>query len=188
VGFPAPCAERDSIRIDIRGGALLEHLLDLKQAVADATRAEVIAAVGALYDAQTNAVAERKPVCIASGRCCKFEEFGHRLYVTTAELAFFCDALARLSTISRAAWDGRGCPFQIGKLCGVHGIKPLGCRMFFCDATATEWQNQQYEHFHAALRALHEQHHLAYHYVEWRSALIALELAQASTKAPRKIT
>lgn len=154
--------------------------MDLKQAVADATRAEVIAAVSALYEAQAGAVAQRKPVCIASGRCCKFEEFGHRLYVTTAELAFFRDALSRFTINPSAAWDGRGCPFQVGKLCGVHGIKPLGCRMFFCDATATQWQNEQYEHFHAALRALHEQHHLEYRYVEWRSALIALDLAQSS--------
>lgn len=29
------------------------------------------------------------PVCNASGRCCKFDSFGHRLYVTGLEIAWF---------------------------------------------------------------------------------------------------
>ena len=34
-------------------------------------------------------IAARKPVCRASGRCCQFEKYGHRLYVTTAEVMHF---------------------------------------------------------------------------------------------------
>jgi hypothetical protein len=58
-------------------------------------------------------------------------------------------------------------------LCGVHAIRPFGCRIFFCDPTAGDWQQQQYELFHAELKKLHERFDVPYFYVEWRFALNA---------------
>jgi hypothetical protein len=58
----------------------------------------------------------------------------------------------------------------------VHPIRPFGCRIFFCDATATEWQNEQYERFHARIKRLHEELAIPYFYVEWRLALRSLDL------------
>src|SRR4051795_10689365 len=98
-------------------------------------RADVCAAVDVLYENLQNAIDLRRPLCSASGRCCRFEEFGHRLFVTTMELAAFM-ASAPAHT---AAWDGRGCPFQMSGLCSVHTLRPFGCRVFFCDSTSTDW-------------------------------------------------
>jgi Fe-S-cluster containining protein len=112
---------------------------------------------------------------MASGRCCRFEEYGHRLYVTTLELAAFVAELP--DAAGTKDWDGTGCPFQVNKLCSVHAIRPFGCRVFFCDATATQWQNERYERFHADLKRLHEELDVPYLYVEWRAALVALGLA-----------
>jgi Fe-S-cluster containining protein len=67
--------------------------------------------------------------------------------------------------------DTGGCPFQVDKLCSVHTIRPFGCRVFFCDPTATEWQQDQYANFHSELRRLHDELCIAYFYVEWRRAL-----------------
>ena len=111
---------------------------------------------------------------LASGRCCRFEEFGHRLYLTTAELAAFVHGLGSEQQGPSENWDGSGCPFQIDSLCSVHPIRPFGCRMFFCDATATEWQNEQYERFHGRLKQLHETLGVPYRYLEWREALRSL--------------
>jgi Fe-S-cluster containining protein len=111
-------------------------------------------------------------LCVVSGRCCRFEEFGHRLFVTTLELARFVHDVGSIAVPD--AWDGTGCPFQKAKLCTVHAIRPFGCRMFFCDATSTEWQNAAYERFHADLKRLHEQFEVPYFYLEWRQALRAL--------------
>src|SRR5690606_7786325 len=123
------------------------------QAVSEASkRPEVLAAVEAVYADLADAIARRKPVCEMSGRCCRFEEYGHRLYVSTLELAAFYAGAARAG-----AWDGTGCPFQQGKLCGVHTIRPFGCRMYFCDPTAQAWQQGMYEQFHARLKRLHEE-------------------------------
>ena len=172
----------------------------LRQAVeAAASRPEVASAVRAVYDAVGAEVDRRRPVCAVSGRCCRFEEYGHRLFVTTLELAAFVggvEALTRnsndrpepaasprpapslssfiLQPLSSSPWDGTGCPFQVGKLCGVHAIRPFGCRMFFCDPTSTEWQNDAYERFHAELKSLHDRLGVPYFYVEWRQALRAL--------------
>ena len=141
----------------------------LRDAVrAAATRADVRDAVQAVYADVAAEVDRRRPVCVISGKCCRFEEYGHRLYVTTLELAAF---VRDLQPTPPTAWDGTGCPFQVKKLCTVHAARPFGCRMFFCDATSTEWQNQAYETFHARLKRLHEELGVPYFYVEWRQAL-----------------
>lgn len=155
-------------------------LQQLRDAVhAAAGRPDVRDAVEQVYRDLADEVARRRPVCVVSGRCCRFEEFRHRLFVTTAELATFLHGLevgGRTPAIDSAtsAWDGTGCPFQVAKLCGVHALRPFGCRIFFCDATATQWQNDAYETFHARLKRLHEDLGLPYLYVEWRQALRAI--------------
>jgi Fe-S-cluster containining protein len=146
-----------------------------------ARRPDVVDAVGRVYAQVQQEIDARRPICSASGRCCRFEEFGHRLFVTTMELAAF---VAELQPSPARRWDGTGCPFQLNKLCTVHTIRPFGCRMFFCDATSTLWQNQQYEHFHARLKRLHEEMDVPYLYVEWRDALRQLGLAAESEPTP----
>lgn len=150
-------------------------MIQLREAViAAATNSEAMAAVAEVYADLAAAVAERKPICVVSGRCCHFEAYGHRLYVSTLELARFCtDAQPQAVT----EWDGRGCPFQRGKICGVHAARPMGCRIFFCDATSTAWQHGLYEMLHNRLRSLHERLNVPYYYVEWRSALREIGLA-----------
>ena len=154
----------------------------LRNAVATAAgRLDVGPAVDVVYRAVQGEIDARRPACAVSGRCCRFEEYGHRLYVTTLELAAFVAALGERSD---GAWDGTGCPYQRSKLCTVHAIRPFGCRMFFCDATSTQWQNDAYERFHARLKALHAELNVPYFYVEWRAALRALGLATVAPETP----
>ncbi|MDB5323757.1 MAG: hypothetical protein JWN40_5388 [Phycisphaerales bacterium] len=153
---------------------------ELQDAVrAAAGRVEARAAVEGIYRELAAEVEARRPLCVISGRCCRFEEYGHRLYVTTLELAAFLNGFENMPpsatlTKSMASWDGTGCPFQVAKLCGVHAIRPFGCRIYFCDATSTQWQQDAYEAFHARLKRLHESLAVPYFYVEWRQALRAL--------------
>ncbi len=136
-----------------------------------AGRIEVIEAVDAVYAALQTEIDQRRPRCDLSGRCCHFEAFGHRLYVTTIELAAF------VASNKVAAEPNPGsCPFQRGKLCAAHTSRPFGCRIFFCDPTADEWQREKYEQFHGELKRLHDTLAVPYYYVEWRAALSDLEM------------
>ena len=164
---------------------ILSHRIDMDNSIRNAVeqaarRPKVRAAVGEVYAQLQREIDLRQPVCSSSGRCCRFEEFGHRLYVTTLELAAFA---ADRQTPPNQNWDGTGCPFQAGGLCSVHSIRPFGCRVFFCDPTASAWQNEQYERFHARIKRLHDDLDVPYHYVEWRQALILCHLAPAPATA-----
>jgi hypothetical protein len=144
---------------------------------AAARRPEVVAAALRVYTDLQGQIDARKPICSASGKCCRFEAYGHRLYVTTIELAAFVASLDRDKV---TPWDGTGCPYQVDGLCGVHAIRPFGCRVYFCDPTATQWQQDQYEAFHAQLKVEHERLDVPYRYVEWRAALAELKLSALS--------
>lgn len=122
----------------------------------------------------------RQPICDASGRCCRFEAYGHRLFVSTVELAAF--VASDLPT--PPAWDGTGCPYQVDGLCSAREGRPFGCRVYFCDPTSKDWQTAQYEHFHAAIRELHERFDVPYVYAEWREALSAVGLPRNAAAGP----
>lgn len=151
----------------------------------DIHRPEVRAALESIYTDAASAIAARGPACWASGRCCNFEKHGHRLYVTGLEAAYcvaslpqtapkqpasFAEPKLRLMVLETARQSG-GCPFQVSNLCGVHAIKPLGCRLYFCDKSAQGWQNDLSEQLLARIRALHEQFTVEYRYGEWRDML-----------------
>jgi Fe-S-cluster containining protein len=151
---------------------------NLRAEIFDAAgRADVREAVDKVYAELQREIDLRRPVCVVSGRCCRFEEYGHRLYVTTLELARF---VMDLQPSALRESDGSGCRFQIGKLCSVHAIRPFGCRIFFCDASSTEWQQNLYERLHARLRTLHDELGVPYRYIEWRVAMTQIAVPEAS--------
>lgn len=159
------------------------------------------------YAEAAAAIAARGPACWASGRCCNFDQAGHRLYVTGLEAAYcvvrmigsdWAAAAQRVRTgevgvsvtiagrdvsvapaptgdgilADLAAARARGgCPFQLANLCGVHTIKPLGCRVYFCDQAAETWQQELSERLLGQIRDIHDRHQLPYRYGEWRDML-----------------
>jgi Fe-S-cluster containining protein len=148
---------------------------DFKRWVMEAAaNAEVRSRVQQLYKDLQARIDLRRPLCELSGRCCNFDRYGHRLYVTTGEMSVFvADYFASQPSITGPAKQG-ACPFQVGKMCRVHSIRPFGCRIFFCDPTSTNWQQEQYENFHAELKVLHRELSIPYAYIEWRQALLAM--------------
>lgn len=148
---------------------------------------EVGQRLDAIYAMIADQVAARAPVCVASGRCCNFESYGHRLYVTGLEAAWCVAQLTHNNpsltrqTVAEAATRG-GCPFQVGTLCGAHTIKPVGCRTYYCDPTAQAWQEDLTERAHALVKSLHAKSGVPYRYMEWR-AMLAL-LAEVTSPDP----
>ncbi len=137
-------------------------------------------------------IAAQKPVCQTSGRCCQFEIWGHRLYISTLELAYFLHWTIRMpgtpdetpghhGTIDfplplyKENGDfAPGCPWQINTLCTAREGRPLGCRIYFCDTTTSDWQTERYEYYHHKICDLHRHFEIPYRYMEWRSALAAI--------------
>ncbi len=152
---------------------------------AAAARPEIDQELRAFYADLDRAVAGGDAVCQASGQCCKFEQFGHRLYVTALEVAWFLKQVAAAPPGPPDAPEGGGyrlpqfaetcgaCPYQISGRCSTHLIRPLGCRVFFCQAGTEAWQHQLYEQFTAQLRELHERHAIEYCYLDWIAGLSA---------------
>ncbi len=142
---------------------------------AHALDARVTDQLRAVYQLCADAIEARGPACWASGRCCRFEGAGHRLYCTGLEVAY---CLSRSPAPTRAQLhasrqgDG-GCPYQALNLCTVHLAKPLGCRIYFCDRTSDAWQHALYERLQAQLQDLHRRHGIDYIYAEWRTLLEA---------------
>lgn len=128
------------------------------------------------------AVESRGPACWASGRCCNFDRAGHRLYVTGLEAAWTALRAGReLKTedFERARAEG-GCPFQEGNLCGVHAARPLGCRVYFCDRSAQEWQRELSERALGMVKGIHERYGVEYRYGEWRDLLGQITLERGA--------
>ena len=126
-------------------------------------------------------VRQRGAACGACGRCCRFDEYGHVLFTTTLELAVFAadarmyEAAAR-AVVPMAGWPA--CPFLRQGRCGVHDVRPAGCRIFFCADSGGNWQQELYRRCHQHIRRLHERLFVPYAYFEWRAGLNALRGVQ----------
>ena len=106
--------------------------------------------------------------CRACGHCCRFDESGHWLYVSTGELAL-------LGGVEPPQPPRRGrCPYQVDARCTARDRRALGCRVFFCDERVREGSHELYERFHRQVRRLHERRGVAYLYVELTTALAEL--------------
>lgn len=131
------------------------------------------AGIREIYGEVARETAALAPTCNASGRCCRFGEWGHLLYVTGLEAAWCIRESARTPTAADvlAAAGRDDCPFLESGLCAVHLARPLGCRAYFCDPKAQGWQESLSERMLARLRALHDAHGVPYRYGEWRTML-----------------
>ena len=87
------------------------------------------ARVLAIYAEADAAVAAAGPRCDASGRCCRFVEYGHTLFVSNLE----ADVLLAAAPAYAKPVSGDVCPFQVNNLCTAREPRPLGCRVYFCD-------------------------------------------------------
>ncbi|MDA0802417.1 MAG: YkgJ family cysteine cluster protein [Planctomycetota bacterium] len=124
-------------------------------------------------------MAKSRATCLASGRCCQFAAFGHRLYVTGLEAAIVLDAAREagceptLDAVEAARARG-SCPFLQGRACGIHAIRPIPCRAFFCDRHAGPEVAHAHETAHGELRGLHDALRVPYAYSEWTDHLSRL--------------
>jgi hypothetical protein len=88
-------------------------------------------ALRAIYAELDAEIARLAPRCALSGRCCRFEEYGHTLFLSAPEAALL---LADAPPPVRPVDDGATCPWQDHRgRCTARDARPLGCRAYFCD-------------------------------------------------------
>jgi hypothetical protein len=121
-----------------------------------------------LYEQVDRDVAAAGPVCVASGRCCRFKEYGHTLFLSNleAEVLLHDAPLYDLETVTPDF-----CPFQQGDLCTARQPRPLGCRVYYCDPNYQSTCNEITETYLRRLKELAR----AYN-VPWRYAPLHLFL------------
>lgn len=109
---------------------------------------EVRQRVFAVYRAADDAVATHQPICQKSGRCCRFTEYGHTLFLSEME----AEILLEGATITTSSRDS--CPFQVEGLCTAREQRPLACRIYFCDVTFQEAMPVIAEEFNRQLKRI----------------------------------
>jgi hypothetical protein len=116
----------------------------------------------ALYEELDREVARLGPICELSGRCCRFLEYGHTLFVSTAEVEFLLGAAPRPQ---RPLDLGETCPWQdpLGR-CTAREARPLGCRVYYCDPSIQPAALELSERFIARLKQMTENHSLSWNY------------------------
>jgi hypothetical protein len=123
--------------------------------------AELHRQVMELYQEVDREVAAAGPVCVASGRCCRFKEHGHVLFLSNLE----ADVLLAKAPPYDNPVGPEFCPFQKGNLCTAREPRPLACRVYYCDPSYQSTGNQISEKYLHRLKELAEQSG-----VEWRYA------------------
>ncbi len=167
---------------------IFETNLSLNEVIAAAKRPDVINAMREFYERADHVIAEKKATCWNKGDCCRFGEYGHRLYVTALEVAYYLaigheqdtpysPLLGNDSatfTVLNNLDSADACPHAHDHRCHARERRPLGCRIFYCDPQAQNWQGPMTEESLAELRGMHDFLNVPYFYSDWMTVLKAL--------------
>ena len=121
------------------------------------------------------AVAAAGPVCVASGRCCRFKEYGHTLFISNLE----ADVLLAAAPPYDSPTSADFCPFQKDNLCTAREPRPLGWRVYYCDPAYQDTCSRISEDYLRRLKRLAVEHG-----VEWRYAPLHDFLNDANRPQP----
>lgn len=131
---------------------------------------EIVGRVEAIYkwlDEQIAVPQGSVGKCEACGKCCDFEAFGHRLFVTTSEMIYFRDKIG--SKNIRKMTKGR-CGYQDGGKCTVYNFRFSGCRIFCCKGDS-RFQSELTEAVIKKFKALCDEFNIPYRYGDLPTAL-----------------
>jgi hypothetical protein len=126
----------------------------------EAGLAAVVSLLPGLYAELAGEISAAAPVCDLSGRCCRFREYGHTLFLSRAE----AQLLFRQPFAADAPIDDSGCPYQVGTLCTARERRPLGCRVYYCDPGYVGVGEELSERYLKRLKDLHDEHRAGWDY------------------------
>jgi len=109
------------------------------------------------------------PVCVASGRCCRFKEYGHTLFLSKLE----AEVLLSQAPAYAAPVSADFCPFQVDNLCAAREPRPLGCRIYYCDPKYQDTGNRITETYLHRLKELAQERGIEWQYAPLQQFLNA---------------
>jgi Fe-S-cluster containining protein len=113
-------------------------------------------------DEQIAANQDKAGKCEACGKCCDFETFGHRLFVTTPEMIYFAEKIG--SKNLKPMTTGR-CGYQAGDKCTVYKYRFASCRIFCCKGDS-RFQSELTEAVIKKFKALCDELKIPYRYTD----------------------
>lgn len=116
---------------------------------------------------------ELSGVCSTCGKCCDFESFDHKLFVTPPELMYLS---AKLHNENLKPMKGGRCPYNDGSKCGVYEFRFSGCRIFCCKGD-TDFQSGLSESSIKKFKAICERFQISYRYTDLATALNGFSVA-----------
>jgi len=128
--------------------------------ITPASRETVHRKVLELYRDVDREVQAAGPVCVASGRCCRFKEYGHVLFLSNLE----ADLLLSQAPAYEQPVTDAFCPFQKENLCTARDPRPLGCRVYYCDPNYQDTASVITEKYLRRLKDLAEELQLPWTY------------------------
>jgi Fe-S-cluster containining protein len=139
---------------------------------------EVAGALRALYGQLDAEIRTLGVVCELSGRCCRFEEYGHTLFLSKTEANYL---LSNAPRPARPLDQGQSCPWQdLQGRCTARDGRPIGCRVYFCNKEFDEQTQSVSERYLSKIKALHDTFGLPWNYAPLHRQLRE-ELSDAST-------
>jgi Fe-S-cluster containining protein len=134
------------------------------------SKSKVISRVSVIYNWIDEQILANETIagnCLTCGKCCDFESYDHRLYVTAPEMIYFVNKIgdAKIKQMT----SGRCC-YQVDGKCSVHAHRFAGCRIFCCKGNAA-FQSELTESAIKKFKALCAELNIPYRYVELSAAL-----------------
>jgi Fe-S-cluster containining protein len=132
--------------------------------------AQIVRSVEQLYDWLARELDSNRKLsgsCAACGKCCDFDAYDHRLYITVPELIYLAANVpeGKLEVMA----SGR-CPYNHEGKCTIHELRFASCRIFYCMGDS-DFQSNLTERALAKLKAICEELDIPYRYMDLRVAL-----------------
>jgi len=116
-------------------------------------------------DLQINADTNLAGKCQMCGKCCDFERFDHRLFITPPEIFYFNANLSDQKPMTTSR-----CPYNIDTRCTAYQHRFAGCRIFCCKADA-DFQSSLSESTLKKFKSLCTEFQIPYRYTDLPTAL-----------------
>lgn len=134
------------------------------------TNGLLVKKVAEIYDWLDSQVESHKDLagrCEACGRCCDFESFDHKLFVTGPELMYLS---VNLQGENVKPMETSRCPYNVDGKCTIYVHRFAGCRIFCCKGN-TDFQNSLSESALEKFKSLCNEFQIGYRYSELATAL-----------------